>query len=330
MVTENLNNDSQINVNEISLLRKIFYLIHLYRIYISIGFSAPFVAGAIFSYISLGFSSLPSLFALIIPILVGFFMGCGFFALDSYYDVETDRLNPRKKSLPHIFDRNLLPKWVGLVSALIFFSLGIILSVFLSIIHLFLAMLGVGAGILYTTPPFRFKAKTGLDILINVLAFGMIGSVYGWFIYSDFTGLISMYGWFVVPISCMLTFIIVYPTPMIDYEADKAANVKTTVVTVGLEKYAKIGFIALTLIFIAMSSIELKIYFDFNTYSHLKIDLPILIGLLLTGCLTYISYYILYRRPTPKTAFYMTGLIAISLGLGAILALQVADVFFVL
>lgn len=321
-------NEITSNINEVNIFRRILYLIHLYRIYISIGFAAPFVAGAIFAYISLGNSGLPSIFDLIIPILVGFFMGCGFFALDSYFDVETDKANPRKKSLPHIFDINLLPKWIGIVSAIIFFVTGIILSGFLSLIHFFLAILGVGAGILYTTPPFRFKGRMVLDLLINVLAFGMIGSLYGWLIYSDFTQLTSMYGWFVVPISCMLTFIIVFPTPMIDYEADKKANVKSTVVIVGPEKYAKIGLIALSLIFVGMTSIELIIYFDFNLYSHLTIELPILIGLLFAGSLTYVAYYILYRWPTPKTAFYVTGLIAISIGVGSIFALQVGTIFF--
>ena len=136
-----------------------------------------------------------------------------------------------------------------------------------------------------------------------------------------------MFGWFVVPLCSILTFIIVFPTPMIDYDADKAANLKSTVVSMGLKNYTKLGLVAISLIFIAMTSIELKIYFDILSVSWINFDLPFLIGLLLIGVLTLVSYFILYRWPTPKTAFYITGVAAITIAIGCIVALQVAGVF---
>ncbi len=328
MQTNDLTNEDQPEGEEkLGLLKTILYIFHLFRPYISIGFCAPFAAGAIFAYISLGYSGLPSILDLLVPILVGFFMGCGFFALDSYQDVETDKQNPRQKTLPHIFDKGLLPRWVGVVSAGILLGAGIIISIFVSLIHFILAILGASAAVLYTSPPFRFKGRAGLDLFINIFAFGLVGSIYGWLLYSDFAGLVSVFGWFVIPLCCILTFIIVFPTPMIDYEADKAAGDRSTVVRLGLKGYAKLGLISMIFISITMTLMEIKIYFDFLSVPYINFSLPILIGLLLVGVLTFISYYIIYHWPTPKTAFYMTGISCISVALGAFLALQIADFF---
>ncbi len=313
--------------NGVTIYRLIRYLFSLFRPYISIGFAAPFIAGALFAYISLGYSTGPPLVEIIIPILVGFFLGCGFFALDSYFDIETDKFNPRKKSLPHILDSGLLPRWVAIFSTIMFFATGIILSIFVSIIHFILAIIGSFAGVLYTTPPFRFKGRFLLDILINVLAFGVIGSIYGWLIYASFTDLSSVYGWFVVPLCSVLTFIIVFPTPMIDYECDKKANIRSTVVIMGLKNYTKLGIILMSLISVVVALIELKIYFDFNLYSHLSFEFSILMGLILIGIFVFISYFLLYHWPTPRTAFYITGIIAIIVFIGVLVALQMLSIF---
>ncbi len=308
---------------EVTLSRKFKSLISLTRPYISIGFSVPFLAGAAFSYLSLQGHSILPFQLLILPIIIGFFTGCGFFCLDSYFDVETDKLNPRQKTLPHTLDQNIISKRTVQITIIFCFSIGIFLAFFIDLFHVLLAVLGTVCGVLYSTPPFRFKGRVSLDITINVIAFGVVGSIFGWTIFSNIPNLNSIYGWFVLPICSILTFILVYPTPMIDYVPDKKANVRSTVVTIGLKNYTRIGLAFLIGFSVFMTFAELKIFYDFNTLSPYNFGFPFLIGLLIVGGVTLMPFIILVIRPTPKAAFYLTGFIAIIVLIGIFLALGV-------
>ena len=94
------------------------------------------------------------------------------FILNQYFDREIDRVNNLKKSLP-IASGEVKPK-MGLT---LFFAFNLIslASAFIIDISIFLLLLTyMLLGIGYSTPPFRFKNRPGMDIIVSGIGAGIL------------------------------------------------------------------------------------------------------------------------------------------------------------
>jgi 4-hydroxybenzoate polyprenyltransferase len=94
------------------------------------------------------------------------------FILNQYFDREIDRVNNLKKSLP-IASGDVKPK-IGLT---LFFAFTLIslASAFITDISIFLLLLTyMLLGIGYSTPPFRFKNRPGIDIIVSGIGAGIL------------------------------------------------------------------------------------------------------------------------------------------------------------
>jgi 4-hydroxybenzoate polyprenyltransferase len=102
------------------------------------------------------------------------------FVVNQIYDVESDRLNRKGYVVPS-----------GMVTrrecALVLAATGLS-AVGLSLLHgsevRYLVWLGLGLGWAYSMPPLRLKGRPLLDMLANVVGFGVIGFALGWLTYS--------------------------------------------------------------------------------------------------------------------------------------------------
>jgi 4-hydroxybenzoate polyprenyltransferase len=108
-----------------------------------------------------------------IVVLVSFsFATSAIFILNQYFDRENDRANNLKKDLP-IASGEVSPR-TGLI---LFFSFTLVslTSVFFTDLSLFLLLLAfMLLGIGYSTPPFCFKSRPGLDIIVCGVGAGIL------------------------------------------------------------------------------------------------------------------------------------------------------------
>jgi 4-hydroxybenzoate polyprenyltransferase len=108
-----------------------------------------------------------------IVVLVAFSLATSaIFILNQYIDRENDRANNLKKDLP-IASGEVPPK-MGLI---LFFAFTLIslTSVFLTDISIFLLLLALMLlGIGYSTPPFCFKSRPGLDVIVCGIGAGIL------------------------------------------------------------------------------------------------------------------------------------------------------------
>ncbi len=150
-----------------------------------------------------------------------------------------------------LIQKNLLsPKEVFIIS-IICFTLAaitglIIVAITKSLFVLLLGLTGLLGGFFYTAPPLKLGYRTTGEITIGFL-FGIL-PVYG--AYYIQTGLINLIPFLPSVFVAILVFLIIFANEFPDYEADKAVNKKTLVVTLGIKKAASLYQTALMLVVI--------------------------------------------------------------------------------
>jgi 4-hydroxybenzoate polyprenyltransferase len=174
------------------------------------------------------------------------------FILNQYIDRENDRANDLKKDLP-IASGDVPPR-MGLV---LFFAFTLIslTSVFLIDISVFLLLLALMLlGIGYSTPPFCFKSRPGLDVIVCGIGAGILPFFIGvqtaslltlqfefpWMVRRYQDALFTALPIFLV--QCAGQFYQVVG----DYEADSVAKISTFAVKYG--KRAALRFAAISLL----------------------------------------------------------------------------------
>ncbi|MCE5340525.1 MAG: 1,4-dihydroxy-2-naphthoate octaprenyltransferase [Planctomycetaceae bacterium] len=150
-----------------------------------------------------------------------------------------------------LIQKNLLsPREVFTIS-IICFALAaaaglIIVAITKSIFVLLLGLIGLLGGFFYTAPPVKLGYRTAGEITIGFL-FGIL-PVYG--AYYIQTGLIDWIPLLPSVFMAILVFLIIFANEFPDYQADKAVNKKTLVVTMGIKKAASLYQTALMLVVI--------------------------------------------------------------------------------
>lgn len=174
---------------------------------------------------------------------------------NDYFDhrSKNDILNENRT--PFSGGSGLLPKGLiapnkALIASLLFFAIGASLGIAILIITkkpavLALGLAGILGGFFYTAGPLKLGYRTTGEIIIALL-FGIL-PVYGaYYIQTSVWNLIPLLPSLVVAV---LIFLVIFANEFPDFEADKAVNKRTLVVTLGINKAAILYKAALFILF---------------------------------------------------------------------------------
>ena len=223
-----------------------------------------------------------------------------FFALNDFFDFELDSLNKNT--------RNALVK--GILSKKSMFALmmvtglaGIVLTYFINLYVFALVVLTFFSVYLYSGMPFRFKGKPFVDLLTHSLP-GYFLVMVGFLTFAAFDFKIIYYSL----VGFLFFVVICIAQEMRDYETDKKAGLRTTVITLGLEKSMMLMKALSIAAYVLTAYILITISFKFIPF--LCAGLPFLIILLLTKKEDAINFL-------KKTSVWsqMTSLIIVALAL---------------
>lgn len=162
-------------------------------------------------------------------------------------DYDLDLKDPRKKQLIQALDAF----GYGKVKAalLIEFVLALVLvSMFMFIqqkpLLLLLWIVGISLGCTYSAPPLRLKARSWIAPVSLILVLAVFPVL---FAYYTFTFEISTF--FLVSLAglSLTVYAVIVPTEIRDYFGDKAMNIKTMTVRIGLPKASLLGIILLSI-----------------------------------------------------------------------------------
>lgn len=146
------------------------------------------------------------------------------YAVNDIFDIETDRLNPKKQG----YEQALDPKTIPQVLRAIILSLvpSIILLLLLPRAAFLSFCLFLFLGIAYSVPPLRLKARPFLDALSNVLY--VLPGLVAWYAFGG--GAIN---WYVVLAGSVWCIAMHAYSAVPDIEADRAAKLSTIATTLG-------------------------------------------------------------------------------------------------
>jgi 4-hydroxybenzoate polyprenyltransferase len=187
-----------------------------------------------------------------------FFILAFTFAINNYYDIDTDKENPRRAHLNAIASGKI-SKQTGLLLNFIFIVIPLVLSLFFTVeVFVFCAFLILWMWA-YSAPPLRLKGRAGFDILWHFIAFLAL-ILWG----SYLAGNISMIN-ILVAISFGLFGVFAQIDNHIhDYPFDKASGSKTFAVWIGINK-ANIA-LKVTFIIYIVFLLPLIVLFSFSSY----------------------------------------------------------------
>jgi 4-hydroxybenzoate polyprenyltransferase len=190
-----------------------------------------------------------------------FFILAFTFANNNYYDIDTDKENPRRAHL-NVMASGKISKQTGLLLNLIFIVIPLVLSLFFTLeVFVFCALLIFWMWA-YSAPPLRLKGRPGLDILWHFNAFLAL-ILWG----SYVAGSVSVINILVAVSFGVFGCFAQIDNHIHDYPFDKASGSKTFVVWIGITK----AYVALKLSFIIYIFFLIPLIILFSFYSYLTI-----------------------------------------------------------
>ena len=190
-----------------------------------------------------------------------FFILAFTFAINNYYDIDTDKENPRRAHLNMMASGNL-SKHTGLTLNLLFVIIPLVISLFYNrLVFVFCAGLIFWMWA-YSAPPLRLKGRPGLDILWHFIVFFAL-ILWGAYLAGSIS-LISVlvavsFGFF----GCFAQI----DNHLQDYPFDKASGSKTFAVWIGRQKAS----VALKISFVLYLIFLIPIIVLFSLFSTLSI-----------------------------------------------------------
>jgi len=187
-----------------------------------------------------------------------FFVLAFTFAINNYYDIDTDKENPRRTNL-NAMASGKISKHTGMWLNLIFIVIPLVLSLFYSReVFVFCALLILWMW-LYSAPPLRLKGRPGLDILWHFIAFLAL-VLWG----SYLAGSVSMITMLVAISLGIFGCFAQIDNHIHDYPFDKASRAKTFAVWIGIHK-AHVALKSSFILYIVFL-IPLIVLFSFSSY----------------------------------------------------------------
>jgi len=149
------------------------------------------------------------------------------YIVNQIYDRETDALNKKLFFIPKSIITLKQAKIQSYVLVITFVAGSILFQ--LDWRYILFNLLLLILGICYSIPPFQFKSRPGLDLLLNMLGYGGLSFFIGWTI----NGIISR-SMFIAALPYFIFMAAMYiNTTLIDYEGDKESGLLTTGVFFG-------------------------------------------------------------------------------------------------
>ena len=189
-------------------------------------------------------------------VVIGPLLGTFTFLINTYYDMgTTDLVNPRKQYVRVIED--VIDRETVLYAAWGFGVLGLLLAAFVSANlitypsfgggltglftnYTFFVLLAASAAlsVAYSHPAVRWKGVPGMDLLVNVVGFGVICPLAGWALLRP----IEQFPlWYLLSVALFVGAAYA-PTTAADYESDRAFGIRTLAVALGPERTMLLGF----------------------------------------------------------------------------------------
>ncbi|MBW2993113.1 UbiA family prenyltransferase [Candidatus Woesearchaeota archaeon] len=192
-----------------------------------------FIGGMIFS--GAGFSTL----ALLQLIMLSFPAGIYVYGINDIYDYESDRINPRKKT---IITKKLIPVIfaLSLIIAGIFLTISILTG---NAVNMISTALLLFFGWAYSAPPLRLKDRPPFDSISNAFII-ILPVVLGISFNRDFFIPVQLIYIFIGVIACHM-----YSTIM-DYSPDKQSGSKTSAIVFGKRFTALIASVIMLAVFL--------------------------------------------------------------------------------
>ena len=214
----------------------------------------------------------------VLPISISFCLITGaIFVLNQYFDRISDKTNPQKNHLP-VAAGDLSPKQSSVLFVSLF-AMGLLVTVVVDYMLLFLFVIYIGVGIVYSVPPIHFKKRPVIDLFTVGIGAGILPFLIGLQVSNQLivdSSLPWIWGRSIATLLCIIPLFLFQIACHIfqaigDYEADKGEKITTFVVKYGKERSAKIGVL----------------------FSLLSLILPIIYGVLNLAVTTEFVYWYL-------------------------------------
>jgi 1,4-dihydroxy-2-naphthoate octaprenyltransferase len=201
----------------------------------------PVIIGTAIAYKQTGnFNLILSILAVLaaVSIHLGANVANDYFDHISGNDEHNDNKTPFSGGSRMIQNNLLSPKEI-LTGSIVFLIIGAALGIAIvmktqSLLVLAIGIIGILGGFFYTAPPLKLGYRTAGEITIGFL-FGIL-PVYG--AYYIQTGTLDFVPFFPALVVAVLIFLVIFANEFPDFEADKAVNKKTLVVSLGIQKAA--------------------------------------------------------------------------------------------
>ena len=263
-------------------------------------------------------------------VIIGPLLGTFTLLFNTYYDMETtDLANPRKQYVTVLED--LVDRDTVRYAAWGFAGLGLLLAAFVgaNLIRYDVPVVGLSAALgggvffllialaallsfAYSHPSIRLKGVPGMDLLVNILGFGVLCPLAGWALLAPVE---TFPAWYLVS-TALFVGAAYAPTTASDFEADREYGIRTLAVALGRLGAMRVGFIqlvgAVVLLFLGAS----QGWFPFTPPADRALDAlwPFLI--------TQVAVYAVFlRRPTQAKTWTLILLETILQGLTTLLFL---------
>lgn len=263
-------------------------------------------------------------------LVIGPLLGTYSILLNAFFDMrDTDRANPRKEYVRAIED--LVDPETILYGAWGFAAVGLLLAAYVSANliayptaggpitallgpYVFLVLMALAAllSVLYSHPRVRWKGTPGMDLLVNVLGFGVIAPLAGWALLRPVEGFPL---WYLGSVALFVGSVYV-PTTVSDYEADRASRIRTLAVALGPHRAMALGFGLLWGALLLLVAGNQLVLFPFDgpaTYVLTSLWPFLVVQVLLYGAFM--------RRPTPSNVWALLLLVSIVQALATFLFL---------
>ncbi len=165
---------------------------------------------------------------------------------NTMYDYELDLKDPRKKELTHalnLFGHKKTRNIMILETCLTLILVSALTLYLQEPILLILWIIGITLGIAFSAPPLRLKAKFWIGPICQMLVLAVFPVLFAYYAFTTETNpyfLTSLLG------LSLTVYGVIVPTEIRDYFGDKAMNIQTLTVRLGLSKAMLMGTTLLT------------------------------------------------------------------------------------
>lgn len=262
-------------------------------------------------------------------VVIGPLLGTFTLLVNTYFDMETtDRVNPRKEYATVIED--LIGRETVASASWGFALVGLLLAYYVSTLiaypeppggltrlfgpftFLFLMALAVFLSVLYSHPAVRWKGVPGMDVVVNVVGFGVLAPLAGWALLRP----IETFPVWYLGATALFVGAVYVPTTASDYESDKAYGIRTTAVVLGVRPAMALGlgFLLTAILLLTVGDALVLFPFDGPATHVLAALWPFL-------AVQVVLYATFMRRPTQGKIWALLLLLSLVQGLATLLFL---------